>query len=230
MDINHDTHTQHISQKFNDELDNLRNQVLIMGGLVEKQVVNAVSALENNDTQLAEQVVEVERTVDQLEIDIDEDCIMIIARRQPTAFDLRMVMTVIRTIHDLERIGDEANKIAKMALQLAEEGQAPRGYTEIRHISTNVRSMLASTLDAFARYDSESAYAAIKADEQIDLDYRSALREMITYMMEDPRSISRVMNITWVLRSLERIGDHAKNICEHIVFLVDGEDIRHEDN
>ena len=230
MNINQETHTQHISQKFNEELDNLRNQVLIMGGLVEKQVVNAVAALENNDTKLAEQVVIEERTVDQLEIDIDEDCVMILARRQPTAFDLRMVLAVIRTIHDLERIGDEANKIAKMALRLAEEGQSPRGYAEIRHITTNVRSMLASTLDAFARYDSESAYTAIKADEQIDLDYRSALREMITYMMEDPRSISRVMNITWVLRSLERIGDHAKNICEHIVFLVDGEDIRHEDN
>lgn len=227
MDIPKNVHTQHISQQFNEELDNLRNQVLVMGGLVEKQVVNAVAALENNDTRLAETVVTQEQVVDQLEIDIDEDCIMVIARRQPTAFDLRMVMAVIRTIHDLERIGDEANKIAKMALRLSEEGQAPRGYVEIRHITNNVRAMLSSTLDAFARYDAEAAYTAIQADEQIDLDYKSALREMITYMMEDPRSISRVMNITWVLRSLERIGDHAKNICEHIVYLVEGQDIRH---
>ncbi len=228
MEITKDVHAQHTSQPFNEELGHLRSQVLVMGGLVEKQVSDAVSALEANDSRLAEHVVSEEKTVDKLEMDIDDACVLVLARRHPAAFDLRMVLAVIRTIHDLERIGDEANKIAKMALRLSEEGQAPRGYVEIRHIANGVRSMLNSTLDAFARYDVASAMEVIKSDEQIDLDYKSALREMITYMMEDPRSISRVMNITWVLRSLERIGDHAKNICEHIVFLVEGEDIRHD--
>jgi len=136
-----------------------------------------------------------------------------------------MVLAVSKTIRDLERIGDEAKKIAKMAIKLSEEGSAPRGYVEIRHIGNGVRKMLNDSLDSFARYDADSALATMRADQQVDLDYKSALRELITYMMEDPRSISRVMNILWALRSLERVGDHAKNICEQIVYLV--KDIRH---
>jgi phosphate transport system protein len=172
---------------------------------------------------------EVESKIDSMEMDIDDTCTTLIARRQPAASDLRMVLAVSKTLRDLERIGDEANKIAKMAILLSEQGSAPRGYTEVRHIGNCVRKMLNDALDAFSRFDAEAAIATMKADRQVDMAYKSALREMITFMMEDPRSISRSMNILWTLRSLERIGDHAKNICEHIVYLVQGRDIRHRD-
>jgi len=218
---------QHISRHFNEELELIKTQMLAMGGKVEQQVGNAVTALLEANSDLARAVIAGEEEIDDFEIEIDEACTTLIARRQPTASDLRMVMSVSKIIRDLERIGDEAKKIAKMALELCEEGSSPHGYVEIRHIAKGVRSMLNDALDAFARFDVEVALATLKADEQIDLDYKSALRELVTYMMEDPRSISRVMNILWTLRSLERVGDHTKNICEHTVYLVRGQDIRH---
>lgn len=218
---------QHISRQFNEDLEQIKTRMLEMGGLVEKQVDDAVTALESGDSAQAEHVLEVEASIDEMEMEIDEACTALIARRQPAASDLRMVLAVSKTIRDLERIGDEAQKIAKLAISLAEAGAAPKGYVEIRHIANGVRKMIGDALDAFTRFDGESALATRKEDKQIDMDYKSALREMITYMMEDPRSISRVMNILWTLRSLERIGDHAKNICEHIVYLVKGKDIRH---
>ncbi|WIO74354.1 phosphate signaling complex protein PhoU [Porticoccaceae bacterium LTM1] len=217
----------HISQQFNEELEKIKTRMLEMGGTVQKQLEDAVSALENADSELAEHVLKVEEQVDAAEISIDEACILLIARRQPAASDLRMVMAVNKTVRDLERIGDEAKRIAKMAIMLSEEGSAPRGYVEIRHIANGVRHMLDRSLDAFARYDVESAVATLKADEQVDLDYKTSLRELVTYMMEDPRSIGRVMSIMWALRALERVGDHSKNICEQVVYLVNGKDIRH---
>ncbi|MEH6551109.1 MAG: phosphate signaling complex protein PhoU [Pseudomonadales bacterium] len=225
MNLNLD---QHISQKFNEDLESIKTEMLEMGGLVETQLTDAIAALEYADSELAEKVLKREDRVDTMEVDIDEACTSIIALRQPAASDLRMVLSVLKSIRDLERIGDEAAKIAEMALVLCEQGDAPRGYTEIRHISSSVREMLTDTLDAFARYDSQAAIKTMRADKKVDLDYKSAIREMITYMMEDPRSISRVMKILWILRSLERIGDHSKNICEHIVFFVSGEDLRHK--
>ncbi|TNF06443.1 MAG: phosphate signaling complex protein PhoU [Gammaproteobacteria bacterium] len=218
---------QHISRQFNEDLEEIKTSMLEMGGLVEMQVGDAIRALEDADSRLAEKVIEVESRIDEMEMDIDETCTTLIARRQPAASDLRLVTAVSKTIRDLERIGDEAQKIAKMAIKLSEEGEAPRGYTEVRHIGNCVRKMLNDSLDAFSRFDAEAAIATMKDDRQVDMDYKSALREMITYMMEDPRSISRSMNILWALRSLERVGDHAKNICEHIVYLVQGRDIRH---
>ena len=218
---------QHISRQFNEDLEEIKTSMLEMGGLVEKQVGDAIRALEDADSGLAERVIEVESQIDEMEMDIDETCITLIARRQPAATDLRLVIAVTKTIRDLERIGDEAQKIAKMAIKLSEEGNAPRGYMEVRHIGNCVRKMLDDSLDAFSRFDSEAAIATMHEDREVDMDYKTALREMITYMMEDPRSISRSMNILWALRSLERVGDHAKNICEHIVYLVQGRDIRH---
>lgn len=218
---------QHISRHFNEELELIKTQMLTMGGKVEEQVGNAVASLLEANSELAREVIAGEQEIDDLEIEIDEACTMLIARRQPAASDLRMVMSVSKMIRDLERIGDEAKKIAKMAIVLTEEGSAPHGYLEIRHIAKGVRAMLKDALDAFARFDVDAAIATLKADDQVDLEYNTALRELITYMMEDPRSISRVMNILWALRSLERVGDHTKNICEHIVYLVRGEDIRH---
>ncbi len=218
---------QHISRHFNEELELIKTQMLEMGGMVEKQVGDSVQALEAADSALAESVIVREEAIDAMEMEIDEACTTLIARRQPAATDLRMVMAVAKTIRDLERIGDEAHKIAKMAIQLSEEGGPPKGFVEIRHIANGVRKMLNDTLDAFTRYDPDAALATVHADAQVDLDYKSAIRELITYMMEDPRSISRVINILWTLRSLERVGDHAKNICEHIVYVVKGKDIRH---
>jgi phosphate transport system protein len=218
---------QHISRHFNEELEQIKTQLLTMGGLVETQLRDAVNALLDADSELAQQVIAREETVDAMEVQIDEDCTTIIARRQPAASDLRMIRAVSRAVADMERIGDEAKKIAKMAILLCEEGSSPRGYVELRHIANSVRKMVNDTLDAFARYDADTALITLQADKQIDMDYKSAMREMITYMMEDPRSISRVMNVIWALRSLERVGDHAKNICEQIVYLVRGKDIRH---
>ncbi|WP_226703390.1 phosphate signaling complex protein PhoU [Microbulbifer elongatus] len=218
---------QHISRQFNEDLESLKTEMLEMGGLVTRQVADAVEALANADSELAEKVLQVEEEIDRCEMEVDEHATLIIAKRQPAASDLRMVMSVIRIARDLERVGDEASKVAKMAIALTDEGTAPRGYTEIRHIANAVRKMLNDALDAYTRFDVKSAMETLAEDEQVDMDYRSAVREMITYMMEDPRSISRVMNVLWTLRSLERIGDHAKNICEQVVYLVKGADIRH---
>lgn len=218
---------QHISQQFNADLEELKTQLLEMGGVVEQQIVDAVKAIENADGELAERVIVIEDDVDAREVALDENCTMVLARRQPAASDLRMVLAVAKITRDLERMGDEAQKIAKMAISLNEDGGAPRGYVELRHIGSLVQKMVNSTLDAFARFDVETALDVAKEDTRVDQEYKSAMREMATYMMEDPRSIGRVMNIMWALRALERIGDHARNIAEHTIYLVKGLDVRH---
>ena len=221
---------QHISRQFNEDLEDIKTSMLEMGGLVVAQVTDAVMAIEEGDTGLAQKVIDQEARIDSMELDIDETCTLLIARRQPTASDLRMVMAITKSIRDLERIGDEAQKIAKMAMKLVEDDVRQKGMMEVRHIGNSVQKMLNDTLDAFARFDSQAAVAIKQDDEKVDMDYKSALRELITYMMEDPRNISHSMNVLWALRSLERIGDHAKNICEHLVYLVEGRDIRHQDD
>lgn len=218
---------QHISQKFNDDLEELKTQLLEMGGLVEQQVIDALKAVETADSSLAERVLANEPEVDRREVELDENCTMVLARRQPAASDLRMVLAVAKVTRDLERMGDEAQKIAKMAIALNEDGSSPRGYSEVRHIGTGVQKMVNATLDAFARFDVETALQVAQDDKNIDREYKSAMRELVTYMMEDPRSIGRVMNIMWALRALERIGDHSRNIAEHIIYLVKGLDVRH---
>ena len=218
---------QHSSSQFNEELESIRSHLLEMGGLVEKQVIDALQALLQADSQLAEKVLDTEDRVDSLEKTIDEECARVLALRQPAASDLRMIIAVSKTVSDLERVGDESAKIAKMAIQLAEEGESPRGYVEVRHIGNHVRTMLRDALDAFARFDADKAVEIAAEDNEVDLEYRSAMRSLVTFMMEDPRAISRVLNIIWSLRALERIGDHARNISEQIIFLVKGKDVRH---
>lgn len=225
--INKDSHTQHISQQFNAELEEVRSHLLAMGGLVEKQVNDAVTALIEADSGLAQQVREIDEQTNQMERDIDESCLRILARRQPAASDLRLVISISKSVIDLERIGDEASKIARRAIELCEEGSAPRGYVEVRHIGDQVRRMVRDALDAFARFDAELALSVAQYDKTVDREYKTALRELATYMMEDPRSISRVLSIIWALRSLERIGDHARNIAELVIYLVRGTDVRH---
>lgn len=217
----------HISQQFNTELDTVRNQVMTMGGLVENHVLSACTALVEGDVALAERVVDEDFKVNALEVAIDEQCTNIIARRQPTAGDLRLVMMVVKTITDLERIGDEAEKVAKMALELSTDEDVSEQYVEIRHLGEHVSKMLHDALDAFARTDVEAAIKAATEDEKIDQEYEAITRQLITRMMENPRTIQRGLNVLWAARALERIGDHAKNISEYVIYLVKGKDVRH---
>jgi len=229
--ISKDSHTQHISQQFNAELEEVRSHLLAMGGLVEKQVNDAVTALIQADSGLAQQVRDVDDQINQMERNIDEECVRILARRQPAASDLRLIISISKSVIDLERIGDEATarlvKIARRAIQLCEEGESPKGYVEVRHIGDQVRKMVQEALDAFARFDADLALSVAQYDKTVDREYKTALRELVTYMMEDPRSISRVLSVIWALRSLERIGDHARNIAELVIYLVRGTDVRH---
>lgn len=220
-------YTQHISRQFNEELEEVRSHILAMGGMVEKQVSDAVQALVEGNSALASDVLANEKQVNGMEVRIDEDCTRIIALRQPAASDLRLVIAATKANTDLERVGDEASKIAKMAIRLTEEGAVPRGYIEVRHIGNHVCSMLRQALDAFARFDTELAASVVKEDKSVDMEYESAMRLMVTFMMEDPRYIKRVLNVLWTLRALERIGDHARNIAEQVIYLVKGKDIRH---
>jgi len=222
-----ESHTQHISQQFNQDLTELRNHILAMGGVVAKQISDAAEALLEGDSHIAEKVKQKEHDVDDMERMIDEECTQVIARRQPAASDLRLVVAIIKMVADLERMGDEAAKIAKMAMALSDAGKAPRGYVEVRHISHHVIQMVNGALDAFARFDAEVAFEIIKEDKKVDAEYGSAIRSLMTFMMEDPRSISQVHNVLWVLRALERIGDHASNIAEQVIYMVKGKDVRH---
>ncbi len=225
MDIT--SHTHHISQQYNIELDDIRKHLSEMGGMAQRQVNDAIQALIDADLDKAEQVVSADKTVNQMEISIDEECVRILARRQPAASDLRLVIAVTKAITDLERIGDEASKIARQAIALNRDGVSPRGYVEVRHIGNQVSRMLHDALDAFARLDMDMALNVVQTDKTVDLEYSTAMREMVTFMIEDPRSITRVLNILWSLRALERIGDHARNLAQYVVYLVKGEDVRH---
>ena len=217
---------QHISEQFNKELEDIRNKVLTMGGLVERQIERAVQAFTTGDMELAEQVVKQDNEIDALEMAIDLECTQILALRQPTAFDLRLLITVIKIIHEIERIGDKAECIAEMAIQLAgAESNMP--YYELEHIAELVKGMLHDALDAFVRMTIENVTTITKRDDNVDREYDNILRQLITRMMEDPRNITRTLDVLWTVRALERIGDHACYICEHLVYMIKGEDVRH---
>ncbi len=225
--MNTEDYTQHISKQYNSDLEEVRSHILAMGGMVERQVVDAVQSLVEGDSGLASEVISNEKRVNGMERRIDEECTRIIALRQPAASDLRLLIAATKANTDLERIGDEANKIAKMAIRLSEEGAIPRGYIEIRHIGNHVASMLRQSLDAFARFDVDLAISVVREDHEVDVEYESAMRLLVTFMMEDPRFIRRVLNVLWSLRALERIGDHSRNISEQVIYLVKGKDVRH---
>ena len=219
--------SHHIFSRFNDDLERLRTSVLQMGGLVEEQFATAVQALVNGDTAAAHRVVGNDHRVNAMEVSIDEDCNRILATRSPAASDLRLIVAVIKTITDLERIGDEAEKIGYIGSRLAAMERPADRYREIKHLGHAVEQMLHHALDAFARLDADAALETAKRDRMIDEEYEAIQRQCITFMMEDPRSIRRAIDVLWVARAIERIGDHAKNICEYVVYMVHGKDVRH---
>ncbi len=217
---------QHISRQFNQELEDLRKDVMTMGGLAEQMIADAVSALIDGESARAEQVIENDHKVNEMEKHIDQQCIQILARRQPTASDLRLVMAIIKTVNDLERVGDEAEQIAKMAIRLVSRDRPRGNYREIESMAGHVRAMIRDALNGFARLEPEVAIALKRQDVKVDAEYEAILRQYYSYLVEEPRNTSRVLDSIWVSRSLERIGDHAKNIGEYIVYMVEGKDIR----
>jgi len=218
---------EHISKQFDAELEAVRSRVLQMGGLVEEQIVKAVDGLASGDLEALDRVIEDDHRVNAMEVGLDESCSQIIARRQPAASDLRLVMAIIKTITDLERIGDEAEKIARMAKLIHEAERAHLPRLELKHVANLALAMLRKALDAFARLDVDSALQVVKQDRGVDDEFRSILRQLITFMMEDPRTISRCLETLFVAKAIERIGDHAKNMAEYVVYMVEGRDVRH---
>jgi phosphate transport system protein len=217
----------HISQEFEHELEDIRTRVLAMGGLVEQHLSQAIEAIAQSKSELADEVAESDYKVNSLEVAIDEECTEILARRQPAARDLRLVLAVIRVVRDLERVGDEAAKIGRLAVQLIEAESPKSYYINVLSMANRVRGMLHDVLDAFARHDVDAAVAIAREDSVVDRESDAIMRQLITYMMEDPRSISAVLDVMWVVRSLERVGDHVDNLCESIIYLVKGKDVRH---
>lgn len=217
---------RHISGQFNQELEAVRNNVMNMGGLVEQQLKNALTAVSENNEELARKVLSSDYKINLMEVTIDEECTRIIAKRQPAASDLRLVMAIIKTIADLERIADEAEKIAKVALEQFNAKQQDL-LLNLDNLGRLVLTTLHDTLDAFTRMDFDAALKVHQSDNRIDREYEALMRQLMTYMMEDPRSIPSIMSVIWSARALERIGDRCQNICEYIIYFVKGKVIRH---
>lgn len=225
---------EHSSRQYDADLETLRSKVLLMGGLVENQFHDAIASFRVGNMELASSVIEADASVNQLEVDLDDACRHLILKRQPAANDLRTVMATVKVITDLERIGDESSKIARITK--GKEGKdIQRGtlifndYEVVRGLASQVGNMLHDALDALARLDEKQAIKLIARDAAIDQEFRAVMRNLITYMMEDPRTISAALDTLWIAKAIERIGDHAKNMAEHVIFIVDGKDIRHTD-
>jgi phosphate transport system protein len=219
--------SHHISSRFNEDLERVRSSMLEMGGMVERQLIQALNGITTADASVISQVAQDELIVNQLERSIDDDCSKILATRSPAASDLRLLIAVLKTITDLERIGDEAEKIASIGARMASVERPIGRYRELRHLGKLVLEMLRGSLDAFARLDADLAFDVARRDRAVDEEYESIQRQSITFMMEDPRTIRRALDVMWVVRSLERVGDHVKNICEYVIYTVHGKDVRH---
>ncbi len=217
----------HISRQFNEELEDIRNKVLTMGGLVEQQLDKAVKSFMSGDMETAERVIQQDQEVNALEISIDEECMTILARRQPAAFDLRLLIAIVKAITELERIGDQAERIAQIAIHLSDFEKQQHGYFEVQHLANLVKDMLDRSLDAFARLNIEDVISITAQEDQVNREYVSIIRQLVAQMMEDPRNIKRTLDVLWAVRALERIADHACNITEYVIYIVKGEDVRH---
>ena len=223
--------TEHSSKQYDADLEAIRSRVLEMGGLVEAQIRRALEALASGDPAISDEVIASDHRVNAMEVSLDGECSQVIVKRQPAANDLRLIVAITKIVTDLERIGDEAQKIARMAKSIHErglDGRAPHSV-EVRHAAEVALAMLRQTLDAFARLDVAAAADVIRDDAAIDSEFRSILRQLITYMMEDPRTISSALDVVWVAKAIERIGDHAKNMAEQVIYIVRGTDVRHVD-
>lgn len=221
---------KHISRRFNEELEQVRTLVMNMGSLVEQQVNDGLNAVLTADTKLAQKVIERDQEVNSMELIIDEYCTQILARRQPAASDLRLIVSVIKSITDLERMGDEAVKFGKNAIKLAQGSFAEedsRPLVELKYLGKHVSDTLNNALTAYAQMDVSVALDIIKNDHVIDEEFDNISRLLVTKMMENPREIKNALRVTWCARALERIGDHTTNLCEYIVYLVEGKDVRH---
>ncbi|MEG3109370.1 MULTISPECIES: phosphate signaling complex protein PhoU [Pantoea] len=217
---------KHISGQFNAELEHIRTQVMIMGGMVEQQLTDAITAMHNLDGELAQRVIDGDQKVNMMEVEIDEACVRIIAKRQPTAIDLRLVMAIIKTISELERIGDVAEKISRTALEKFGQQHMPL-LVSLESLGRHTVQMLHDVLDAFARMDLNEAIEIYREDKKVDKEYEGIVRQLMTYMMEDPRTIPSVLTALFCARAIERIGDRCQNICEIIFYFVKGQDFRH---
>lgn len=217
---------KHISGQFNAELEHIRTQVMIMGGLVEQQLTDAISAMHNQDSELAQQVIKSDHQVNMMEVEIDENCVRIIAKRQPAASDLRLVMAIIKTISELERIGDVAEKISRTALEKFSQHHRPL-LVSLESLGRHTIQMLHDVLDAFARMDLTQSIQVYREDRKVDQEYEGIVRQLMTYMMEDPRAIPGVLTALFCARAIERIGDRCQNICEIIFYFIKGQDFRH---
>ncbi len=220
--------SKHTYTQFDNELEAIRKRLLEMGGLVAQQLTRAIEGLGTGNHELLEQVIADDRKVNDEEVALDDACIQVIARHAPAAGDLRMVMTMIQMITDLERIGDEAKKIAKAGRQIIDSDAAFVPKVELRHVSTMVVEMLQGALDAFARMDPTASPEIVRRDKEVDAIFKGIMRQLITYMMEDPRVITRSLDVLFIAKSIERIGDHTKNLSEYVVYMVKGRDVRHE--
>ena len=221
---------EHSSRQYDMDLEEIRSKVLLMGGTVENQFHDAMVCFRNGNLALAEQVIKGDEQVNRLEVSLDDACSHLIVRRQPAANDLRTVMATIKVITDLERIGDESTKIARTIAHASDRPSSILNqYETVRMIAEQAGSLLHDALDAFARQDAQQAAKLILQDESIDHEFRAIMRSLVTFMMEDPRTISSALDTMWVAKAIERIGDHAKNIAEYVIYIVDGRDIRHSD-
>lgn len=219
---------KHISRRFNDELDEIRNRLLAMGGLVEQQISKAAKAFQERDITLAEEVLEEGAQVNHLEKKIDEESAQCLAKRQPAASDLRLILTVVKIVSDVERIGDQAERLARIAIKLSGQQRPKNNYHEIFLLAEQVRKMFHDALDAFARMDVETALKVIQADATVNLEYDAIITQHTEIMKANPACVDRSLNIFWAARAMERIGDHSCNICEYIIYLAKGKDIRHK--
>ncbi len=220
--------TTHLSTQFDEDLENLRSSVLEMGGLVEAQLNSTTKAYTQNNNAAVLDVLENDREVNEFEKTIDDDCIHVIAKRQPTAGDLRLVMSISKMVTDLERSGDEIKKMAKSIRRIQERDVSVlKATTDVKHLADAASNQLRNALDTFARLDTDEARTVIESDLSLDSEFKAIVRQLITFMMEDPRSISTALDVITIARAIERLGDHAKNIAEQVIYIVEGRDIRH---